>query len=143
MTKSLVHHFVSAIGDGTDTTLVRPSNWNADHDFWWGYRTVTTTTDTIGNGDHYTLITYNNAGAITVSLPAPSGSNMPLGWRTRLQNIGLGVVTVTGTGGATIVPAAAATLNQWDAVDIYSTGTANYVGVKIGTASGSGAVMAA
>lgn len=25
------HAFVSAIGDGADATLVRPSNWNADH----------------------------------------------------------------------------------------------------------------
>jgi hypothetical protein len=28
---SLKHTFVSAIGDGGDATLVRPSNWNADH----------------------------------------------------------------------------------------------------------------
>jgi len=29
----VTHPFVSAIGDGGDATLVRPSNWNADHAF--------------------------------------------------------------------------------------------------------------
>jgi hypothetical protein len=28
---ALTHAFVSGLGDGGDTTLVRPSNWNADH----------------------------------------------------------------------------------------------------------------
>ena len=31
MTISLTHPFVSAKSDDTDTTLVRPSNWNAEH----------------------------------------------------------------------------------------------------------------
>mgnify|MGYP000364245254 CR=1 FL=1 len=31
MTISLKHAFTSAKGDGADTTLVRPSNWNAEH----------------------------------------------------------------------------------------------------------------
>jgi hypothetical protein len=31
MTISITHPFVSAKGDGTDATLVRPSNWNAVH----------------------------------------------------------------------------------------------------------------
>ena len=29
---SSTHNFVSAISDGADATLVRPSNWNAAHD---------------------------------------------------------------------------------------------------------------
>jgi hypothetical protein len=32
MAKSVKHKFVSAIPDGTDDTIVRPSNWNDDHD---------------------------------------------------------------------------------------------------------------
>jgi len=32
MPKSVKHKFVSAIPDGTDATIVRPSNWNDDHD---------------------------------------------------------------------------------------------------------------
>ena len=31
MAVTVTHPFVSAIGDGADTTLVRPSNWNATH----------------------------------------------------------------------------------------------------------------
>ena len=130
MPKSLLHHFVSAIGDGTDTTLVRPSNWNADHDFWLGYRTVTVATDTIANTDHMSIITYNSAAAIAVTLTVPSGVNFPLGWQTRLRNIGLGVVTVSGTG-ITINGAASIALNQNDSLDRYSIGTAAYIGVQI------------
>lgn len=33
MATSVKHAFVSAIADGADATLVRPSNWNADHTF--------------------------------------------------------------------------------------------------------------
>ena len=76
--KSLKHHFASAVADGTDTTLVRPSNWNADHDFWLGYRTVTTTSDTIANADHLSTIVYSNAAAVAVGLAAPTGGNMPV-----------------------------------------------------------------
>jgi hypothetical protein len=33
MAITVKHKFVSAIPDGTDATIVRPSNWNDDHDF--------------------------------------------------------------------------------------------------------------
>ena len=32
MAITVKHKFVSAIPDGTDATVVRPSNWNDDHD---------------------------------------------------------------------------------------------------------------
>lgn len=32
MTVSLKHKFTSAKADGTDATLVQPSNWNDEHD---------------------------------------------------------------------------------------------------------------
>jgi hypothetical protein len=32
MTVSLKHKFQSTVGDGADTSLVRPSNWNDQHD---------------------------------------------------------------------------------------------------------------
>lgn len=38
MTFSLTHAFVSAVADGGDTSLVRPTNWNAEH-------TITLATD--------------------------------------------------------------------------------------------------
>jgi len=135
MPKNLSHAFVSAIADGTDATLVRPSNWNADHVFWLGYRTVTATPDTIAHADHFTLITYNSVSAIAVTLPAPAGGNMPLGWKTTLRNISSGAVTITGGGGATIniagVANASYVLNQGDTLDIYSIGTASYYGVVV------------
>lgn len=133
MPKSLVHKFVSAVADGADATVVRPSNWNADHNFWLGTRAVTTTSDTIAHSDHLSLVTYNNASAIAVSLPAPASGNMPLGWKTTLKNIGAGVATVTGTGGATIQISGTANasyaLNSGDALEILSIGTAAYIGV--------------
>ena len=137
--KSLLHHFQSAIADGTDTTLVRPSSWNADHDFWLGYRTVTLTTDTIANTDHLSLITYNNGGPIAVSLPAPTTgppATMPLGWYTRIRNIGAGVVTITGTGGATINGNATQTVKQNETLDLHGTGTNNFIGPLIPSSGG-------
>lgn len=32
MAVSLKHNFVSAVPDGPNTSIVRPSNWNAEHD---------------------------------------------------------------------------------------------------------------
>jgi len=32
MTASVKHKFVSAIADASDATLVRPTNWNDEHD---------------------------------------------------------------------------------------------------------------
>jgi len=131
MPKSLTHAFVSAIADGTDATLVRPSNWNADHNLWLGYRTVTITTDTIVNSDHLSLVTYNSASAVAASLAAPTGGNMPSGWKTTLRNVAAGVVTITGTGGATINGNPTATLNQNDTLELFSIGTAAYWGILI------------
>jgi hypothetical protein len=130
--KSLKHKFNSAIADGGDATLVRPTNWNDDHDLWLGYRAVAGSSDTIAHTDHLSLITYN-AGTVAVSLPAPSGGNMPLGWYARLKNFGSGIVTVTGTGGATITGAASVAVAAGEALDLHSTGAANYIGVKTPT----------
>src|SRR5215831_7638143 len=130
MAKSILHKFVSAVADGADATLVRPqSNWDADHDFWLGIRSVTGTTDTIAHSDHFSLITYNNAAAIAVTVPAPSGGNMPSGWETRARNSGAGAVTFTGGGGATINGLASVTLNQNDALELFSNGTPAYQAV--------------
>lgn len=129
--KYLKHKFVSGVADGADTTLVRPSNWNDDHDFWCGYRAVTTTTDTIAHADHFSVITYNNAAAIAASIAAPSAPNFPLGWQVRLRNIGAGTVTLSGTGGATINTAASVQIKTGDTLDLHSTGAANYVGIPM------------
>jgi len=132
---TLTHAFVSAITDGTDATLVRPSNWNAQHNLFMGFRSVTGTTDTIANADHLSLIRYNSASAVAVSLPAPAGGNMPLGWDVSLYNMGAGVATVTCGGVATINGSATMTLNQGEGVRLLGTGTNDYAGLKFGAAA--------
>jgi hypothetical protein len=128
--KSLAHKFLSAVADGTDATLVRPSNWNADHDFFLGYRAVTGTTDTIANGDNFTMIVYNSASAVTVTLPAPTGGNMPLGWYVELRNVGAGTVNFSFTGGASINGyTSGVSLYQFETMRLHSTGAADYVGI--------------
>src|SRR5215831_7881887 len=143
MPKSLTHAFVSAIADGTDATLVRKSNWNDDHDFWFSYRGVTTTTDTVAHSDHLGTVAYNSVTAVAATLPAPSGGNMPSGWTTLLRNISTGLVTVTGSGGATINGNASQTLSQGDAVELFSNGTPAYQAIitKAPVAGGGAALV--
>jgi hypothetical protein len=135
--KILKHKFQSAIADGADATLVRPlTNWNDDHNLWYGYRTVTGTTDTITNDDHFSLISYSNAGAVAVSMAAPTGGNMPAGWMTRIRNTGVGTVTITGTGGATFNGSATIVLVGGDYIELFSNGTAAYQAVIAVTRGG-------
>src|SRR5215831_439578 len=130
--KSLKHKFSCGVADGSDSTLIRPSNWNDDHDLWLGYRAVGVTTDTIAQTDHLSIVAYNNAAAIATSLPAPSGGNFALGWKTLLKNNGLGAVTVTPA--STINGSSSAvTINQGEALELFGTGTADFVGIAIRT----------
>ena len=125
--KVLKHKFNSAVADGTDATLIRPSNWNDEHNLYRGYRTVTGTTDPVADTDNFALVRYNNAAGVTASVPAPTGGNMAAGWSVRLKNVATsGVVTINGTGGATFNGMASLTLYPQEAVDIESQGTADY-----------------
>ena len=126
--KSLKHKFQSAVADVADATLVKPSQWNDDHDLWLGYRSVTGTTDTIAQTDHLALVSYSNATGVAVSLPAPSGSNFALGWTAKLRNIGAGNVTLTPA--STINGSATAiVLAQGESIELYGTGASDYAGV--------------
>ena len=88
MTLSLTHKFVSAIPDGADATVVRPSNWNDTHTVAGTLPIANGGTNTasvpangqllIGNGTDYTVATLtagtgmtitNTAGGITLSAP--------------------------------------------------------------------------
>lgn len=54
MTHKVGHTKVSAIGDGGDTSLVRPSDWNQTHAMDWGFATPNVSTITAamaGSGD--------------------------------------------------------------------------------------------
>ena len=96
--KSLKHKFASAVADGADPTLVRPSNWNDDHNFYLGINAQTNTSYTIADTDAWTLITYNNAAAVAVTLPqAGASAQFASGHVTFHRNLGAGAVTVTPT----------------------------------------------
>jgi len=129
MTKTLRHKFQSAVADVADATLVRPiSNWDDEHNLWYGFRKVTTTSDTIADSDNLSLVRYNSASPIAVSFPAPTTgppATMPLGWTTLLFNQGAGLVTVTGSG-ATMNGAATLALNQNEYVRLFSDGSTDY-----------------
>src|SRR5712691_3723195 len=94
--KSLKHKFASAVADGADPTLVRPSNWNDDHNFYLGINAQTNTSYTIADADAWTLITYNNAAAVAVTLPqAGASAQFASGHVTFHRNLGAGEVTIT------------------------------------------------
>lgn len=58
----ITHPFVSAIADGADATLVRPSNWNASHTISWATASLDFT-----NGDTLKRFTITDAAAGTTS----------------------------------------------------------------------------
>src|SRR5215471_5536902 len=124
--KILKHKFTSGAADGADGSLVRPSNWNDDHDLWKGNRTVTGTTDTLAATDNFSLIIYN-AGAVAVSLAA----GLTLGWTAILQNIGAGIVTITGTGGGTLNGSPSITVDPGWSLLLQSISATNYSAIKI------------
>ena len=94
MALTLTHPFVSAIPDGSDATVVRPSNWNANH-------TVVGTLDVANGGTGVTAST----GTVAVVL-----SNSPT-----LVTPNLGVASATSVNKVTITaPATSATLTVAD-----------------------------
>lgn len=128
--KSLKHKFLSAVADGTDTTLVRPSNWNDDHDLWLGNRTVLSGPDTITNADHLSLIQYSSGTAVAVTLPQAGASGQFLaGWAAWVRNRGAGLVTITPTT-STINESASLAIPQNNYAQIISDGT-NYAAIII------------
>jgi len=129
--KSLKHKFVSAVADGTDATLVRSSNWNDEHNLYLGYRAGGVTPDTIVDGDHLSLIVYGSGSPVTVNIAAPSGVLFALGWKCTVRNTAAGVITITGTGGATINGQPTLALNQGDTVELRSIGTPDFTGIAI------------
>jgi len=135
--KNLRHRFNCAIPDGADATIVRPSNWNDEHEFLLGYRRITASTDAITNDDHFTLLNYVNNSGAAVTLPAPSvgapPANPPFppfsrGWYTRVCNTGDGEVMITVAGGATINGEITIEVASKQALDIHATGTSDYIG---------------
>ncbi len=80
----------------TGTAQVRFIEAAEDMDGVRGTRAVTGTSDVLANSDQGYVVTYNNSGAIAVSLAQAGASNLFLGgWATMVQNIGAGTVTIT------------------------------------------------
>jgi len=139
--KILRHNFHCGIADGPDTTVVRPLNWNAEHDFQFGYRDVTGGTGAILNSDHLSLITTPGidlmiapgAGVFPTPLPGPN-----YGWHTCIRNVGPGGVVLSGSGGAQINGASSIELGEGQALNLYSVGPSNYAAIKIGAGGGGG-----
>ena len=77
MTISLTHKFVSTVPDGTDTSVVRPSNWNDEHAITGtlpvanGGTNVSSTPSNgqllIGDGTGYTLANLTAGTGVTIT----------------------------------------------------------------------------
>ena len=105
MAITVKHKFVSAIPDDTDATVVRPSNWNDDHDL--------TGTIPVANGGTgaSTLTGYvygNGTSAMTASTTVPSTDITGLGTMST-QNANAVAVTGGTVNGATIGATTAST----------------------------------
>jgi len=125
--KSLKHKFNSTIADDSNTSIVRPSNWNDDHDLWLGSRVVTATTDTFVAADHMALVQYNSPLAVAATLPQAGSAGFPNGWVTFIRTRGAGTVTITPTT-STINETSSLVLQQSDNAIIFSDGT-NYAAI--------------
>lgn len=90
------------------------------------YNAQTGITYTFLTGDYGAVVTFNNAGAVAVTLPTPTGAtgNFAIGWNVYVRNIGAGTVTITPSG-ATINGAATLAVAQNQSIWIISDGT-NY-----------------
>ena len=89
-----------------------------------GVRAVTTTVDNVIPTDCGGLVTYNNASAVAVSLPAPgTASNFATGCPITVRNYGAGSVTITPATPSTIGSAASQTVNPSKACLLVSDGT--------------------
>ncbi len=109
----------------TGTAQVRFIEAAEDMDGVRGTRAVTGTSDVLANSDQGYVVTYNNGGAIAVSLAQAGASNLFLsGWATTVQNIGAGTVTIT-PAASTINASATLTLASGMGAFIWSDGT-NY-----------------
>ena len=95
---SVAHAKVSAIADGADTNVVRPSDWNADHVLDIEANAQTGTTYELVAADNGRVVTLNNGSAITLTVPTALGA----GFSCLLVQLGAGTVTVAAGASATV-----------------------------------------
>lgn len=116
------HVFSSTISDGSDATLVRPSNWNDTHIL--GIASVSTGTALTSTSDYVRAT--GGSGGIALTLPAASArSGQP--YTIKKIDSGAGAVTVTPAGADTIDGAANyILLVQWQYVALVSNGSTGW-----------------
>ena len=70
---SVTHPFVSAVSDGADATLVRPSNWNAGHTLTGLVALIASGAATLG-GQAGVTVTHNYGSTSYVVSVMPTGA---------------------------------------------------------------------
>jgi hypothetical protein len=129
----VIHQFVSTKPDGPDSTLVKPSNWNAQH-------TITYQIDVISGAASILLtddVVRLQAGTYAVTVPLATGSGKEI------------VVCQDGAGTMTLTPSGADTIGGLTSVPLSSTGSscilvdeAPGIWGLVESTSGSGGVLA-
>jgi hypothetical protein len=106
MTVSLKHAFASAKADGADSTLVQPSNWNAEHSLQLATnRLLGRTTAGTGAVEEISI-----AGALTLSggvLTGTGGSSSPI--LESYQTISSDYTITSGSNGFSVGPVSIST----------------------------------
>ena len=129
--KSLRHKFQSAKIDSADTTIVRPSPWNDDHNFFLGVNVQSGASYALADTDAWTEVVFTAATtAIAVTIAqAATGGQFLTGWKCRIRHAGSSfrlltltptVSKVNGLNSLVLLPGQYA--------DVYSDGT-NYAAV--------------
>lgn len=98
MTISLKHAFTSSVADSGDTTLVQPSNWNAEHTLSLAQGNILGRVTGAGNGAVQEIpVGFDTSGHMT--LPAGSASAAPFNLTsgTNLTSAAAGAVEYDGT----------------------------------------------
>lgn len=99
------HKFQSATANQGDTSMVRPSNWNDDHDVEIELDVITATPYTFTDDDRGRVKAFNAVIPIAAYLPV-AGLDVPSefqpGWFTFVVNLGSSNVTITPGGTSTI-----------------------------------------
>jgi hypothetical protein len=87
--------------------------------------TVTGTTDQLADADHGKVIVYNNAAAVTVTLPTDATDDLADGFECMLVSAGAGGLSL-GTSGITLIGSSPSTgVAQNEALYVKKTATAN------------------
>lgn len=87
--------------------------------------TVLVTSYTLSDADNRNTLCFDNAGAITVTIPL----SLQIGWSIRIVQQGAGTVTLTGQSGVTInnLFSQVTTAGQWAVLDLVAVAQDNYV----------------